>query len=128
MPFKDMIRRRPTLKELQDKRYLFPNSNFSGMLDDLLEIGIILLPKRKRPEDVRRTVNPKYYHYHRMVSHPLKKCVTLKEHIMRLFDDGTIVLDLDDVVNTNHIPCQTKDCPSFNLEFWSLLFCMSTGY
>jgi len=39
--FKDAIRRRPTLKELQEKKYPFPHSNLTGMLDDLLEKGII---------------------------------------------------------------------------------------
>ena len=38
-----------------------------------------------------------------MVSHPLKKCITLKERIMRLVKDGAIILDLDDVVESNHI-------------------------
>ena len=53
MPFKDTMRRRPTLKELQDKKYPLPDSDLSGMLDDLLEKGVIQLPKLKRPEDVR---------------------------------------------------------------------------
>jgi len=43
-----------------------------------------------------------------MVSHPLEKCVTLKEHIMRLIKDGTKILDLDNIVETNHISYQTK--------------------
>jgi len=43
-----------------------------------------------------------------MVSHLLEKCVTLKERIIRLTEDGTIILDLDDVVETNHISCQTR--------------------
>jgi len=30
MPFKDTMRRRPTLKELQDKRYPFPKSDLPG--------------------------------------------------------------------------------------------------
>ena len=41
VPFKDTIRRRPTLKELQEKKYLFPNSNLLGMLDDHLEKGVV---------------------------------------------------------------------------------------
>ena len=78
------------------------------MLDDLLEKGVIQLPKLKRPEDVRRTSDPKYCCYHRMVSHSLEKCVTLKERIMRLIEDGTIILDLDDIIEINHISYQTK--------------------
>jgi len=103
--FKDTIRRCPTLKELQEEKYLFPDSDLSGMLDDLLEKGVIQLPNLKRPEDVRRTVDPKYCCHHRMVGHPLEKCVTLKEQIMRFIEDGMIVLDLDGVIKTNHISC-----------------------
>jgi len=45
-----MIRRCPTLKELQEKIYLFPDSHWPGMLDDLLEKGVLQLPESKRPE------------------------------------------------------------------------------
>ena len=88
------------------------------MLDNLLEKGVIQLPDPKRPEDVGRTVDPKYCRYHRMASHLLEKGVTLKESTMRLIEDGTITLDLDDVVETNHIPCQTKGV--FLIKFGSL--------
>jgi len=39
MPFKDTMRRHPTLKELQEKKYSFPDSDLPGMLYDLLEKG-----------------------------------------------------------------------------------------
>ena len=35
MPFKDTISRRATLKELLEKKHLFPDSDLSGTLDDL---------------------------------------------------------------------------------------------
>jgi len=98
-----MIKRCPTLKELQAKKYLFPYSDLQGMLEDLLEKGVIQLPKLKRPEQVGRTANPKNYRYHRMVSHPLEKCITLKKRIMRRIKVGTIILDLGDIVKINHI-------------------------
>jgi len=79
---RDAGKKRPTLKELQEKKYPFPDLDLSGMLDDLLEKGIIELPQSKRPEEARRTNDPKYYRYHRVVSHPLEKYITLKEHIM----------------------------------------------
>ena len=73
------------------------------MLDDLLEKGVIQLLEPKRPEEVGRTIGPKYYHYQRMVSHPVKKCIIVKEHIMQLAKEGRIILDLDDVVEINHV-------------------------
>jgi len=81
-PFKNTTTRRPTLKELQEKKYPFLDLDLSGMLDDLLEKGIIQLLEPKRLEEVGRTFDPKYYCYHRMVSHPLENCIMIKELIM----------------------------------------------
>jgi len=41
VPFKDAIRRSPTLRELQEKKYPFPDSELLGMLDNLLEKGVV---------------------------------------------------------------------------------------
>ena len=79
-----------------------------GILSDLLEKGAIQLLEPKRTEDVGITIDPKYCRFHRMASHPLEKCITLQEHIMRLIEDGAIILDLDNVTETNRISCQTK--------------------
>ena len=73
------------------------------MLDDLLENGIIELPIPKRPEEAGRTIDPKYCRYHRVISHPLEKRITLKERIMQLARDERIILVLDDSVGANHI-------------------------
>jgi len=81
------------------------------MLDDLLENGIIELPATKRPEEAGRTLDPKYCCYHRVISHPLERCITLKECIMRLARDGRIILDLDDPVGTNPISAQLEHSP-----------------
>ena len=81
---RDAGKKLPSLKELQEKKYPFPDSDLSGMLDDSLEKGIIKLPPSKRPEESGRTNNPKYCRYHRVVSHPSEKCITLKERIMQL--------------------------------------------
>jgi len=104
-----MMRRRPPLKELQEKKYLFPDSDLPGILDDVLEKGVIQCPEPKRPEEVGRTVDPKYYRYHRMVSHPLEKCITIKERIMQLAKDGRIILELDNVLEANHISSQIRE-------------------
>ena len=52
------------------------------MLDDLLEKGIIELLLSKRPKEVGKINDTKYYQYHRVISHPLEKDITLKERIM----------------------------------------------
>ena len=66
-----------------------PGLNLTRMLDDLLEKGVIQVSKPKRLAEVGRIIDPKYYRYHRMVNHPLEKCITLKERIMRLIKNGT---------------------------------------
>ena len=79
------------------------------MLDDLLEKGVIELAELKFPEDVGRIADPKYYRYHRIVSHLLEKCVTLKERIMRLAREGRIILDLDKTEKTSHFTVREAD-------------------
>jgi len=44
-----------------------------------------------------------------MVSHPLEKFITIKERIMQLAKEGSIILDLDDVVEANHVSSQTRE-------------------
>ena len=39
-----------TLKELEEKKYHFPNFDVSNMLEDLLQKKVIELPKCKRPK------------------------------------------------------------------------------
>ena len=91
--------------------YPFPDSNLSGMLGDLLENEIIELPPSKQLEEAGRTTDPKYCHCHRVISHPLKKCITLTKRIMQLARDGRIILDLDNSVRTNHISAQMEHFP-----------------
>ena len=62
MPFKDTIRRRLTLEELQGKKYWFPDLNFPRILEDLVAKEAIQLLEPKRPKQVRRIADLKYYH------------------------------------------------------------------
>ena len=71
------------------------------MLGDLLQKKVIELPECKRPEEMGCVNDPNYCHYHRIVGHPMKKCFTLKDFIMKLAKQGRIHLDLD-VVESNH--------------------------
>ena len=65
-------RRRPTLQEMQEKQYPFPDSDISNMFDHLLELKLIELPEMKRPEEVDQTNDPKYCKYHRLIGHPIE--------------------------------------------------------
>ena len=50
-----------------------------------------------------RVNDPNYCHYHRIVSHPMEKCFVLKDLIMKIAKRGRIHLDLDEVVESNHV-------------------------
>ena len=64
------------------------------------------------------TTDLKCYCYHRMVNHPLKKCITIKKRIIQLAKEGRIILDLDDIVEANHVSFQTRELCS--LQFGNL--------
>jgi len=81
----------------------------SGMLDDLLKKGVIKSPDPKYLEEAGRTADPKYYRYHRIVSHPLKKCIILNECIMWLAKEWRIILDLDETTEVGHFTVQEAD-------------------
>ena len=72
------------------------------MLEDLLQKKVIKLPECKCPEEMDRVNDPNYFHYHRIVSHPVEKCFILKDLIMKLAKQGIIHLDLDEV-ESNHV-------------------------
>ena len=103
-----------TLKEMEEKTCPFPDSDVPRMLEDLLEKGVIKLPKCKRPEEMGRTYDLKYCKYHWVVSHTMEKCFVLKDLILRLAKEGKTLLDLDEAVGSNHatftfgLPSPTK--------------------
>ena len=53
-----------TLKELEENKYPFPDSDVSSMLEDLLQKKVIELPECKRPEEMGRVNDSNYCHYH----------------------------------------------------------------
>ena len=73
-----------TLKELKEKKYIFPYSNVPNMLEDLLQKKVIELFECKHQEEMGCVDDPNYCHYHWIVSHSVKKCFILKELIMKL--------------------------------------------
>ena len=83
-PTKENERHRFTLKELEEKKYHFPEFDVPNMLEEFLQKKVIELPKCKHPEEMGRVNDPNYYHYHRIVSHPMEKCFILKDLIMKL--------------------------------------------
>ncbi|KAM1520042.1 hypothetical protein ACFX1Z_022779 [Malus domestica] len=100
-PPRTQDRYKNTLRELDQKAYLFPDSDMDAMLDNLLEKKVIELPEWKRPKEMNRVNDPKYCKYHRIMSHHVGKCFVLKELIMKLAQQWRIELDLKDTVATH---------------------------
>jgi len=84
--FKDLMKKCSTLKELQEKKCQSLTQTYWKCLMILLK-GIIYLPKQKWAEEVGRIADLKYCRYHRIVSHPLEKCITLTKCIVQLARD-----------------------------------------
>ncbi|KAL0361087.1 UNVERIFIED_CONTAM: hypothetical protein Sradi_3793200 [Sesamum radiatum] len=79
----------------------FPDSDVPYIFYELLERKLIELPESKRPDEAGRVNDPKYCKYHRVVSHPIKRCFVVKEKIMALAKEGKIILDVEETVDTN---------------------------
>ncbi|MGV7988834.1 hypothetical protein PJP10_31160, partial [Mycobacterium kansasii] len=61
------------------------------MMQQLLKAGTLELPKPKRPEDVMKTRERNFCHYHRLVGHPRENCYTLKCIIQWMINRGEII-------------------------------------
>ena len=82
--FKDLMKKCSTLKDLQEKKCHSLTQTYWKCLMILLKKGSSNFQKKKWAEEVGRTANLKYCRYHRIVSHPLEKCITLTKCIVQL--------------------------------------------
>jgi len=85
--------RRPTLSERQNQKYSFPVEEVDDLFMGLRELGLIELPKPKRPEEASKFDDPNFCHYHRILGHTLKDCFVVKNLIQKLIDEGTLDAD-----------------------------------
>ena len=102
-PTQENKRCRFTLKELEEKKYHFPDSGVPRMLEDQLQKKVIELLECKRPKEMGCVNDLNYRHYHQIVNHSVEKCYILKYLIMKLVNQGRIHLDLNEVVKSNHV-------------------------
>lgn len=115
----DKGRRKPTLQEMQDKQYPFPDSDISKMSNHLLQLQLIELSEMKRLEEASQTNDPKYCKYHRLISHRIERCFMLKDKIMELAYQGKITFD-DEVVTSNLAMITSKTYCTFpTIQFGS---------
>ncbi|KAL4649813.1 hypothetical protein ACB092_01G041900 [Castanea dentata] len=98
----------------EQKVYPFLDADMPEMLEQLLNLKLIELPKCKRPEEVGKVDDPNYCKYHRIISHPIQKCFVLKELTMKLAKERKIDLDVSDVAQSNlaTFACGSPSCMS----------------
>jgi len=84
------------LRDSEEKECPYSESDAPKILDKLLEKGLIELSELRCPEEIGRTNNPKYYKYHRIISHPKEKCKAFKIQVLQLIKEGRIILHEDD--------------------------------
>jgi len=89
------------LRDSEEKECPYSESDVPEMLDKLLKRGLIELPESSRPEEIRRTNDPKYCKYHRIISHPTEKCKTFRRQVLQLVKEGNIILDEDNTEESN---------------------------
>ena len=82
-----------TLEEKKKTKYSFHNDDVEEIFNELMKGKAIQLPEPKRPSEVDKIDDPKYCHYHRIISHPLSECYILKNIIQKMINDGEIEVD-----------------------------------
>ena len=115
----DKGRKRPTLQEMQEKQYPFPDFDISEMLDYLLKFKLIELLEMKRPEEADQTNNPKYCKYHRLTGHPIERCFVLKDKIMELAHQGEITFDDEAMTSNLAMVASTTTSTFLTIQFGS---------
>ncbi|KAI3446917.1 hypothetical protein Pfo_003582 [Paulownia fortunei] len=116
----EIRQRKLTLKEMQAMKYLFLNSDVSGIFNDLLNANLIELPKMKRPEEAGQIDDPKYCKYHRLVGHPIHDYFIFKDKVMQLAHQGKITLEEDNAAtNLFTIAFGSLDVIMENVPGWN---------
>ncbi|OMO52499.1 hypothetical protein COLO4_37140 [Corchorus olitorius] len=116
----DKAKGKSTLKERQEKKYPFPDSDVASMLDELLKSKVIELPEMKRPEESGKVDDPNYCKYHRLVSHPVGKCFVLKDKIMELHSEGLI--EFEEEVASSNVASITRVIPEYEVLTMAIKF------
>ncbi|KAK4573414.1 hypothetical protein RGQ29_031397, partial [Quercus rubra] len=106
-------------RQMQEKKYPFPDSDISEMLDYLLKFKLIELLEMKRPEEADQINNPKYCKYHRLTGHPIKRCFVLKDKIMELAHQGKITFDDETVTSNLAMVASTTTSTFLTIQFGS---------
>lgn len=67
-----------TLEEMEEKTYLFLDSDVASMFEELLKMKFIELPEMKRPNEASMVNDPNYCKYYRLLGHPIERYFIFK--------------------------------------------------
>jgi len=84
------------LRGYEENECPYSESDAPEILHKLLKKALIELRESRRPEKIRRTNDPKYYKYHKIISNPIEKCKALNGQVQQLTKEGKIALDEED--------------------------------
>ena len=88
------------MKERQERKYPFSDSDVLRIFNKLLKANLIELPEMKCPRKANKINDPNYCKYHHLISHLVEKFFVLKNKIMELKRKGEIAFD-EEKASTN---------------------------
>jgi hypothetical protein len=80
-----------TLEELKRNSYSFRKDKVRRLFKNALKDGLELQPS-KRPDDIKKSDDPNYCPYHRMLGHAIEDCFVFKDWLERRIRKGEITL------------------------------------
>ena len=115
-------KKKTSLKERQERKYPFADSDVSRMFDELLEANLIELLEMKCLDEANQVNDPNYCKYHRLIGHPVEKYFVFKDKIMELQKRGEIAFDEEEAsANMTSIANSSPYMTSINDKFWIIL-------
>jgi len=87
------ISRSSMFRDFDEKECPYFDFDVPKILDKLLEKGLIELLESRCLKENRRTNDPKYCKYHRIISHPIEKCKAFRRQVLQFVKERKITLD-----------------------------------
>src|SRR4051812_15717193 len=76
-------------------KYSFKDDKVEALFKMLSKSGQLKLPEPRKPEELGKTDDPRYFLYHRGLGHPTKSCWSLKDKLQALVDVGALRLKME---------------------------------
>src|SRR3954462_7742852 len=81
-------------------KYSFKDDKVEALFMMLSKGGQLKLPEPRKPKEVGKTDDPRYFLYHGGLGHPTKSCWSLKDKLQELVDAGALRLKTEQKMAT----------------------------